>query len=81
LKSFVLFHDYDNSENGDNNDVYVGGNGDENEALQDSTANENECPFCFCSPCVTSNRQLWLGDPVPPHARNSPLRKAKYKKF
>jgi hypothetical protein len=37
--------------------------------------------YCFCHPCVTTNRQIWLGNRSPPHARNSAIRKTKYKKF
>lgn len=54
------------------------GHGDENETQQ---INERECMYCFCHPCVTTNRQIWLGNGSPPHARNSAIRKTKYKKF
>lgn len=40
-----------------------------------------ECPFCFCSPCVTFHRQSWLGSGQPAHGRNSAIRKTKYKKY
>lgn len=43
--------------------------------------NDQECMYCFCHPCVTSNRQEWLGNGAPPHTRNSTIRKTKYKKF
>ena len=47
-------------------------------------AGHQQCPFCFCSPCITdeSNRQLWWEvENLPPHARNSEKRKKLYKKF
>ncbi len=42
---------------------------------------ENECQFCFCSPCVTAVRQAWLGDGQRPGDRNSAIRKTLYKHF
>ncbi len=45
-------------------------------------ADENsECPHCFCDPCVTTNRQFWLGPGQAPRNGNSTVRKEKYKKF
>ena len=44
----------------------------------------NECPFCFCKPCITdeSNRQMWWEtENQPQHRRNNSLRKEKYKYF
>ena len=41
----------------------------------------NECLHCFCSPCVLHFPQRWFGNGQPPHARNSAIRKGKYKKF
>lgn len=43
--------------------------------------NDQECRYCFCHPCVTSNRQKWLGNGAPPHTRKSAILKTKYKKF
>ena len=42
---------------------------------------EDVCEECFCSPCVTTNRQNWLGTGQRAHARNSAVRKQKYKLF
>ncbi len=53
-------------------------NGDNDDEPDDP---EHMCRFCYCSPCVTVNRQSWLRGPVAPHVRNSGLRKAMYKKF
>ena len=66
---------------GNNND----GNGDDNGddgGDSDSGDAETGCSFCFLSPCVVTHRQSWLPDqPALPHARNSELRKQKYRKF
>lgn len=46
--------------------------------------NFDECPHCFCKPCITDvvNKQLWWEDePHPGHARNKNLRKETYKRF
>ena len=43
-----------------------------------------ECPFCYCSPCVTheNNRQAWwLHNPQPPNILNSKSRKKCFKSF
>ena len=37
-----------------------------------------ECVFCFCSLCVTSVRQEWLGHGQDAHKRNSGIRKKLY---
>ena len=37
-----------------------------------------ECVFCFCSPCVTSVRQQWLGHVQDAHKKNSGIRKKLY---
>ncbi|CAC5411390.1 unnamed protein product [Mytilus coruscus] len=42
---------------------------------------EDMCQDCFCSPCVTQNRQSWLGVGQRAHVRNSGIRKLKYKLF
>ena len=50
----------------------------------DKNENKDECPFCFCSPCVTSddNRQSWwLHNSKPANALNSKSRKKCYKSF
>ncbi|CAC5375816.1 ERN1 [Mytilus coruscus] len=39
------------------------------------------CQDCFCSPCVTQNRESWLGVGQRAHVRNSGIRKLKYKLF
>ena len=47
-------------------------------------AGSEECPYCLCGPCITSeeNRQLWWEtESVPPHAQNRKLRKEAYRKF
>lgn len=46
-----------------------------------NTAKVNECPFCLCSPCVTTSRPRWLGIGQRPRAGNNLLRKKKYKKY
>ena len=43
--------------------------------------NDLECEHCFCYPCVTSNRQSWLGNGQEASNRNSGIRKEKYKLF
>ena len=48
--------------------------------------NENcdECPHCFCKPCITNeqNRQMWWStEPELPDRKNSSFRKEKYKSF
>jgi hypothetical protein len=45
---------------------------------------QNECPYCFCKPCITNeqNSQLWWhANTEEPHLRNSGLRKEHYKRF
>ena len=42
---------------------------------------DEECVFCFCSPCVTSVRQQWLGHGQDAHKRNSGIRKKLYRTF
>ena len=45
---------------------------------------EDECPYCLCKPCITSedNRQMWWEDRrTDAHDRNSGLRKEKYRRF
>ena len=48
---------------------------------ENANGNARECELCFCTPCVTTNRQSWLGNGSRPHIRNSALRKSKYRKF
>ena len=46
--------------------------------------NYNECPHCFCSPCITDdiNKQLWWPDEtVLPSVLNSNKRKDIYRRF
>ena len=52
----------------------VSGNSNESESSA-------QCLFCFCSPCVTSARQSWLGAGQAAHARNASIRKKLYRKF
>ena len=45
---------------------------------------EEECIYCLCRPCISSekNRQMWwLEDPVAPNRSNFQRRKDKYKRF
>lgn len=45
---------------------------------------EEECEYCFCKPCITSetNKQMWWPESCElPHQRNSSLRKEHYKRF
>ena len=44
-------------------------------------ANEGECPYCLCSPCITTYPQAWLGQGQPPRAGNNTIRKTLYKHF
>lgn len=55
--------------------------GDNNEIGDDAQRNVDVCTFCFCNPCVTHYRQTWLGNGARAHARNSAIRKVKYRKF
>ena len=64
----------------DDGDDRDDGDGSDND--NSDSDSELECRFCFCSPCVTTHRQLWLpNEPVRAHVRNSELRKQKYRKF
>ena len=50
----------------------------------DQDLSVNECAYCFCRPCITSetNRQLWWETDEAPHSGNNHgLRKEKYKRF
>jgi len=58
-----------------------GDRGDDSGDSNDEYNVGDECIFCFCTPCVTTNRQSWLGDRVAPNPRNSRIRKDKYRKF
>lgn len=44
---------------------------------------QEECPYCLCRPCVTSEdfRQAWWEQEHPPHPGNHTLRKPLYKRF
>lgn len=73
-------HPSDGNRNDDNDGDGSDDSGGESDDSSDSQG--GSCSFCFLSPCVTSHRQLWLPDqPVHAHARNSELRKQKYRKF
>ncbi|CAC5363503.1 unnamed protein product [Mytilus coruscus] len=57
---------------------------EENQFLIEQDQECEECPFCFCKPCNTSenNRQMWWeSEPQCRHKRNHSLRKEKYKYF
>ncbi|KAL5003957.1 hypothetical protein ScPMuIL_017413 [Solemya velum] len=41
----------------------------------------SECPYCLLDPCVTSNRQKWLGRGQTARPSNSGIRKLRYQKF
>lgn len=41
----------------------------------------DECPHCFCQPCVTAVRQRWLGQGQTARPGNNDIRKNRYKKF
>lgn len=71
----ISSHDHDNVE--PENENQSGSQPDTVEQLQ----NGDTCPECFCSPCVTRNRQNWLGNGQIAHVRNSGIRKSKYKLF
>jgi len=58
--------------------------GEELYPMQRHQAGENECPFCFCAPCIVSEgmRQMWWPDTnhEPSHT-NSCARRPLYKRF
>lgn len=77
-----------NDGNGDDNDsdgaaAYDDDNDDDDDgSSDDGDAFEIEgYHHCFCNPCITANRQSWLGHGVPVHKRNSELQKVRYRKF
>ena len=49
--------------------------------MSDDDVDFDGCRECYFNPCVTTNRQSWLGNAVPPHNRNAELRKKRYKHF
>ena len=54
------------------------------EQLETTKTFFNYNDYCFCMPCITSqrNRQLWWeSDAVPPSDSNHGIRKEKYKRF
>ena len=53
-----------------------GDNGGDLPALQDG-----HCHMCLCNPCITQNRQAWLGNGQNARPGNNLIRKDKYKKF
>jgi hypothetical protein len=66
-----------NSPGQDEEQQTVGGNGygdDETQQIR-----EQEYMYWFCHPCVTTNRQSWLGNGSPPHVRNSAIRETIYR--
>lgn len=70
-------------ENADSQDNQPGME-DENRFIIQHDQDCAECPFCFCKPCITNerNKQLWWEDNSQPrHQRNHSLRKEKYKYF
>ena len=56
-------------------DVRLSRQGHEDSEWDDGS---EECVFCFCSLCVTSVRQQWLGHGQNAHKRNSGIRKKLY---
>ena len=68
-----------NDENvGDGND----GNAEENEQLtSDEETDPDMCGDCLLSPCVTTNRQAWLGNGKRASENNRNLRRIRYRKF
>lgn len=67
-------------------DEHTGTSGDETEVhfhiMQDIS--KEECPYCLCRPCITSeeNRQYWWEtENEVPNIRNSCIRKDKYQRF
>ena len=56
-------------------DVRLSGQGHEESEWDDGS---EECVFWFCSLCVTSVRQQWLGHGQDAHKRNSRIRKKLY---
>lgn len=40
-----------------------------------------KCPHCLIQPCICTHRQAWLGTSQQARAKNSGIRKTKYKKF
>ena len=42
---------------------------------------EDECPHCFLTPCVTVRGHYWLGEHQPDHPENHGVRKIKYKSY
>lgn len=77
----------DNSNNEDNEETdTVDAEENEVETRSEDTIDVNDqnddvCQECFCLPCVTTNRQAWLGNGQMAHNRNSGIRKQKYKLF
>ena len=71
--------DQENQINGLEND-----NSGEERFIIQQDQDSAECPFCFCKPCITDekNRQMWWEtESQPQHRRNHSLRKEKYKYF
>ena len=42
---------------------------------------EEECPQCFLTPCVTVREHYWLGEGQPAHPDNHGIRRIKYKSY
>lgn len=93
LEHFIAFHDWDvervhipdtgneSTDNADtNNDVGMQQVQAAEPTIQAIPGTE-QCPFCFCQPCVTTTRQQWLGQGQPPMPGNNLLRKKTYKHF
>jgi hypothetical protein len=79
LNDVGLPHELLNLQDGEANDNVVPEN-NPGPVIQPVPGQE-ECPHCFCQPCVTTNRQHWLGRGQAARAGNNLVRKQKYKRF
>ena len=51
------------------------------EVPSDEETDHDLCSDCFLSPCVTTNRQSWMGNDKRVHEKNRNLRQIRYKKI
>ena len=42
---------------------------------------QQECPYCFLTPCATSHNHYWLGEGQPESRENHGVRKIKYRSY